>query len=138
MIGSTRVPHRDVGVSRTWGDRCGAFLEALRKHPSKASAGYYYHTHVDYFDKIARSIYNIAVGLKRNGSAVFVVQDSYYKSLHNDLPSIIADIAHGCGLALRRREDFQLNRSMAGINRHTQVYKRPPGAVEAVLCFQKQ
>jgi hypothetical protein len=138
MIGSTRVPHHDLDISPTWGARCGTFLEALRKHPSKASAGYYYNTHVDYFDKVARSIYNIAIGMKRNGSVVFVVQDSYYKNLHNDLPSIIADIARARGLALRRREDFQLSRSMAGINRHTQIYKRAPGAVEAVLCFQKQ
>jgi hypothetical protein len=138
MIGSTRVPLRDLNISPTWGARCGAFLEALRKHASKASAGYYFNTHVDYFDKIARSIYNIAIGMKRNGSAVFVVQDSYYKNLHNELPSFIADIAQARGLALRRREDFKLSRSMAGINRHTQIYKRAPGANEAVLCFQKE
>jgi hypothetical protein len=137
MIGSTRVPHREISVSPTWGTRCGGFLEALRQHPSKASSGYYYRTHIDYFDKIARSIANMAVALKPNGGAVLVVQDSYYKEIHNDLPSIITDIADACGLELRRREDFRLSRSMSGINPHTRTYNRAPGALEAVLCFQK-
>ena len=137
MIGSTRVPHREIDISPSWGERCRTFLEALRLHPSKASGGYYYRTHLDYFDKITRSISNISVGLKSNGSAVMVVQDSYYKDLHNDLPSIIVDIAQGRGLTLRRRQDFYLSRSMYRINPYSRRYNRPSGALEAVLCFQK-
>lgn len=137
MIGSTRVPHRDIEISDSWGARCAVFLQAIKSHPSKASAGYYYRTHLDYFEKIAHSIANIAGALKMNGSAVFVVQDSYYKELHNDLPSIITDIADAHGLALCRRENFHLGRSMSGINPRTRMYNRAPGAVEAVLCFQK-
>ena len=85
MIGSTRVSRREIDSSWSWDQRCEVFLEALRRHPSKASAGYYYRTHVDYFDKVSRSIANIAVGLKATGCAVLVVRDSYSKELHNDL-----------------------------------------------------
>ena len=138
MIGSTQVPRRNIEISPNWGTRCGAFLEAVRRHPSKASDGYYYRTHVDYFDKISQSITNIVSGLKPSRRAVLVVQDSYYKEIHNDLPSIIADIAEERGLSLRRREDFHLSRSMSGINPHSRTYKRPAGAVEAVLCFEKR
>lgn len=137
MIGSTRVPERLIDISMTWGSRCANFLDELRLHPSKASGGYYFKTHLDYFDKMGRSMERVASVLKPNGRAVLVVQDSYYKEIHNDLPSIIADIGEAHGLKLDRREDFHLRRSMSGINPHTRAYKRAPGAVEAVLCFNK-
>jgi hypothetical protein len=137
MIGSTRVPDHEIQVSEHWGDLCTVFLAKLKKHKSKASAGYYYKTHVDYFDKMARSLDRIASSMKDRASAIFVVQDSYYKDLHNDLPSIIVQMADAAGLKLRRRDDFHLSRSMAGINPHTKMYKRASGAVEAVLCLEK-
>ena len=101
MIGSTRVPMDEIEVSPTWGPRCRDFLEALRKHPSKASSGYYHRTHLDYFDKMARSLANLTQTLKPGGGAILVVQDSYYKKIHNDLPSIITEMgeAHGLGRA---------------------------------------
>jgi hypothetical protein len=137
MIGSTRVPRGEIEISPNWGKRCARFLEALRRHPSKASGGYYYRTHLDYFDKMARSITNMSIGLKASGTAALVVQDSYYKELHNDLPSIIVDIGRESGLVLHRRDDFRLTRSMSGINPYSRQYERLPGALEAVLCFEK-
>jgi hypothetical protein len=137
MIGTTRVPLHEIAISPTWGQQCSRFLEALRKHPSKASSGYYYKTHLDYFDKIARSMTILARASKTGGGAIFVVQDSYYKEIHNDLPSVITEIAEAHGLRSERRDDFRINRSMSGINPHTRLYKRPSGSVEAVLYFTK-
>jgi hypothetical protein len=138
MIGSTRVPTQDIDVSPTWGRRCLDFLEGLRKHTSKASSGYYYRTHLDYFDKIARSISNLSQVLRKNGGAILVVQDSYYKEIHNDLPSIIIEISEAYGLKKRRRADFRMSRSMSGINPNTRLYRKSTGSVEAVLCFSKR
>jgi hypothetical protein len=137
MIGSTRVPDHEIAIDPAWGDVCGRFLSALRLHPSKASAGYYSKTHLDYFEKMALSLANLSTGLKPAGGAVLVVQDSYYKDIHNDLPAIVVEMAGIVGLALRRRDDFRLSRSMAGINPHSRTYRRPSGALEAVLCFEK-
>lgn len=137
MIGSTRVPHHDIAVQPEWGKTCARFLTELEAHPSKASAGYYLKTHLDYFDKMARSLATVSATLKPRGTAILVVQDSFYKDIHNDLPSITAEMADHAGLRLRRRDDFHLNRSMAGINPHTRTYRRPAGALEAVLCFEK-
>jgi hypothetical protein len=137
MIGSTRVPTQDIKISPTWGRRCRDFLEALRNHPSKASSGYYYRTHLDYFDKIARSICNLSQVLRGNGGAIIVIQDSYYKEIHNDLPSIVTEIGEVYGLKKRRREDFPISRSMSGMNPNTRLYRKPAGSVEAVLCFSK-
>jgi hypothetical protein len=137
MIGSTRLPKSQVRKSSAFGETCLEFLERLKKHSSKASAGYYYKTHVDYFRKMRKSLRNIAKSLKYNGRAILVVQDSYYKEIHNDLPTIITEIAAGCGLRIQRREDFRLGRTRAGVNPRVQKYRQSSTANEAVLCFSK-
>jgi len=136
MIGSTQVPKREIEVNEGWGKTCLSFLAALNAHPSKASGGYYYRTHLDYFDKMNRSMERLAVGLKEGGCAVLVVQDSYYKDIHNDLPKIITEISAHHGLSLGQNKAFHL-RSMSDINPGRQTYLRPSGATESVLCFTK-
>lgn len=136
MIGTTQSPQGALSLDPLWGGRCSTFLDALRRHPSKASAGYYYRTHLDYFDKMARSMSRLAPALKPGGRAVFVVQDSYYKDLHNDLPTFLSDCAEGLGLELVERRDFRL-RSMSDVNPGRKTYARPSGATEAVLHFRK-
>lgn len=135
MIGSIRVPTRQITANPLWGDTCNRFLRKLRRHPSKASAGYYTRTHLDYFDKMSRSIGCLSSTLKPSGSAVFVVQDSFYKEIHNDLPSIIAEMFEVHGLKLYRKDAFHIPHSMSGINPHTRTYQRGPGATESVLFF---
>lgn len=137
MIGSTRVPLHDIVVDDSWGPTCRTFLKALYRHPSKASKGYYYKTHLDYFEKMGRSLTNLASAMKKTAGAILVVQDSFYKEIHNDLPTIVAEMAEERGLVLSRRQDFYFARSMSGINPRSRVYERGTGATEAVLCFGK-
>lgn len=136
MIGSTNVPGREIEARKEWGKTCTEFLDRLSKHESKASSGYYYKTHLDYFDKMDRSIGNLASAMKPGAIACLIVQDSYYKEIHNNLPQIIAEIGEANGLNLLRRVEFKLKRSMSGINPYTRTYSRPTGAVEEALCFQ--
>jgi len=136
MIGSTQVPSISIEVHEKWGRTCARFLDALHKHPSKASGGYYYRTHLDYFDKMSRSIGRMSYAMKPGSRAILVVQDSYYKDLHNDLPKIISEIGVQHGLSFKRRKDFHL-RSMSDINPGRRSYARPSGATESVLCFVK-
>lgn len=137
MIGSTRVPQHDIEPDDTWGPTCQTFLRSLYRHPSKASKGYYYKTHLDYFEKMGRSLTFLADAMKKSGGAILVVQDSFYKEIHNDLPTTIAEMADARGLRLVRRDDFYFARSMSGINPRTRAYKRGAGATESVLCFRK-
>jgi SAM-dependent methyltransferase len=137
MLGSIRVPSRAIALDPTWGPKCLSFLQNMKEHGSKASAGYYLRTHLDYFDKLARSVDQISSALKSGGKAIFAVQDSYYKEIHNDLPSIFTEIASERDLTLKRRDNFYIHRSMAGINPYSSIYNRKPGAVEAVLCFER-
>lgn len=137
MIGSTIAPKREIEPDDAWGQTCLSFLDQVRTHSSKASSGYYLKTHLDYFDKMARSLASMREGLKPNGVAVLVVQDSYYKDVYNDLPKIISEMAESCGLRLVREDRFSWNQSMARINPYTKAYKRTASATEAVLCFSK-
>jgi hypothetical protein len=137
MIGSTRVPVADIAPDPLWGYTCNSFLEAVKAHKSKASGGYYLKTHLDYFEKLSRSIGQIKTTLKPGGVVVLVVQDSYYKDVHNDLPAVVSEMGKLAGLDLLGSKEFRLARSMSGVNPYTRVYKRRPGAVETVLCFER-
>jgi hypothetical protein len=46
-------------------------------------------------------------------------------------------MAIAVGLAFRHRKNFHLKHTMAGINPHSRIYKRPSAGVEAVLCFER-
>ena len=137
MIGSVRVPIVDPVLDRKWGKACGNFLEKVQSHNSKASAGYYYRTHLDYFNKMSLSLRSISSAVKLGGNAFLVVQDSYYKDVHNDLPAIISEMATLQGFSVLHREDFHSRRSMSGINPYVKGHGRRPGAVESVLCLEK-
>lgn len=134
MIGSTRVPERSVRATDSFGPTCRQFLRELKVHPSKASAIYYYRTHVDYFRKMVRSLRNVRAALRPGGGAVIVVQDSFYKDLHNDLPGAFEEMGQRCGLKLERRENFEIGRTMAGVNPGARSYRK---TFQAVLCFSR-
>ncbi|KWS40541.1 hypothetical protein AL059_22705 [Pseudomonas syringae pv. papulans] len=82
------------------------------------------------------SLEGISRNLKDEGAAVLVVQNSYYKEIHNDVAAIISDMASKRGLKLRRREDFKVGRNIASINPRVATMAKHL-AVESVLCFAK-
>jgi hypothetical protein len=137
MTGSVRVPVRRIDADDAWGPTCNKFLRSVTEHKSKASAGYYAKTHLDYFSKIYRSLDNISSAIRPGGAVIMVVQDSYYKDIHNDLPTILTEMGAERGLILRRRDDFTLNRSLADRHPHTRRYRPTIDATESVLCFER-
>lgn len=136
MMGSIKVPEHKIMALDDWGPTCISFLEKLQAHPSKASTGYYLKTHLDYFDKLCRSISNISSQLSDTGTAVFVVQDSYYKEIHNDIPAILAEMAQAKSLELFRSVEFHQNNPLSGINSGSKKYRSEFRATESVLCFK--
>ena len=135
MLGSTRVPITEIVPDPRWGPTCNKLLGFVASHRSKASSGYYLKTHLDYFAKLSSSLDRIVTIMRPGAKAILVVQDSYYKDLHNDLPTIVSEMAELSGLSFLGSKDFPLARSMSGVNPYTRIYKRPTGAVEAVLGF---
>jgi hypothetical protein len=69
---------------------------------------------------------------------MLVVQDSYYKDLHNDLPTVFIEMAAQQKLELVGRRDFPLSRTMAGLNPRIKNYRQSRSALESVLSFVKR
>jgi hypothetical protein len=136
MVGSIKVPKDQITARTEWGVKCLDFLQKVSTHDSYASRSYYLKTHVDYFYTIDLSTANVSSSHTPAGAAILVVQDSHYKEIRNDVPSIVVDIASQYGLELRRREDFQVKTSMSGLNPRARIYNKH-SKLESVLCFQK-
>lgn len=138
LMGTSTVPKDISRTDENWGNTCNSFLELVRRHDSKASEGYYLKNHLQYFQSVYSSLAEVQRVLKPSGTAVFVVQDSYYKDIHNDLPQIFTEMALGLGLMCVRQENFPLNRNMAKRNPDVKKYRTQVVANESVICFKKQ
>jgi hypothetical protein len=138
LIGTSTVPSDVPDAPTNLGRKCLDFLDALFRHSSKASSTYYYKNHLQYFLSIGASLSEIRRILKTGGRCILVVQDSYYKDLHNDLPAIVGEMAAIRGLRMCCRSDFPLRRTMAGVNPGVREYRNSFSAIESVLTFGAQ
>jgi len=136
LMGTSTVSAKAGTVNSAWGGACVRFLETVYNHSSKASQSYYFKNHLQYFESLYVSMSELSRVLKPHGSCVLVVQDSFYKDVHNDVPAIVTEMASQVGMHIRRREDFATNRSMVGLNRRAKRYLETRQNVESVLCFE--
>jgi SAM-dependent methyltransferase len=137
LLGTSTVPRMAPEESKEWGQTCLTFIEKLKNHESKASATYYYKNHLQYFDGLSKSLAELRRVLTEDGTCVLVVQDSYYKDIHNDLPKIVIEMAVSSSLELTRREDFSHARTMAAVNPAAKLYRKSFSATESVLVFKR-
>jgi hypothetical protein len=137
MIGTPTI-HTVVNcVPLEWGPTCATFLYRVARHSSVSSDRYYLRNLAQYFDGLNRSTAEISRSLRRGGVATLVVQDSYYKDIHNDLPVVLTEMMTARGLTLADRHDFSIERTFGAINARSRKYRRSASAVEAVLTFTK-
>jgi hypothetical protein len=137
MLGSVRVPKEYPSPNRSWGRTAINFLKIVRDHPSHASSTYYLKSHLDYFAKYERSINRLRDAIKPGGSAVFVVQDSRYKGVLNDLQSVTIEMCESRGLELIQRRDHRFSRSMRDVNTRSKHYSADHIITESTLVFRK-
>lgn len=137
LTGTSTVGSARDTVDPRWGLICLNFLERLHSHPSKASQSYYYKNHIQYFKSLSRSINEISRVLKPSACCVLVAQDSHYKEIHNDVPSMTIEMASMSGLQLIRRLDFSSSKSMVDINGRSRKYLPNRKTTESVLFFRK-
>ncbi|MEL6120184.1 MAG: class I SAM-dependent methyltransferase [Pseudomonadota bacterium] len=137
MTGTTTVPKTCSSEDARWGTTCLRFLDAVKNHRSYASSVYYYKNHFDYFDKMFRSLQSCRSNLKMGSDAILVIQDSYYKDVHNDLPQIISEMGASSGLKEVWREDFQVP-TLATMNPRSSRYRSQATAKESVVCLRAQ
>jgi DNA modification methylase len=137
MIGTPTMIGKISEVRLDWGLTCTSFLNTVETHESKASKSYYYRYFTQYFDSIYKSFLEIDRILITSGKCVIVVQDSYYKDIHNDLPRIFCEMADSLNWVILDRFNFQVKRNMAGRNNRSKKYRKNSDAVECVLIFKK-
>jgi hypothetical protein len=137
MMGTPTINPPQANNEITWGPTCASFLSAVKDHSSKASATYYLKYYRQYFASAFGSLREIDRVLKKSGRCVLVVQDSFYKEVHNDLPQIFVEIATGLGWSLKRKIDFQVKQTLAGVNPEVKSYRTSFQATESVLLFSK-
>jgi len=64
-----------------------------------------------------------------------VVQDSFYKDVHNDLPHIISEMGENLGWSLVQCFEYPIPQTVAGINNGSRKYRHQFGATESTLVF---
>lgn len=138
MIGTSTINNISFESTNKFGEKVSEFLNKIKSHESKASLSYYYKSHFQYYQSMFDSFGHLSNDvLKEGGGIVAVVQDSYYKEIHNDLQSNLIDMALILGLKLTNRVDFMNRRSFASLNPDSKKYKSSTNPIESVLCFQK-
>lgn len=137
LTGTSTVQRIAPTFESKWGSTCALFLERLYNHQSQASKGYYFKNHLQYFSSLSRSVEEISRILKPGSPCFLVVQDSHYKEIHNDVPTIVTEMANHSGLTIVRRDDFKASRSMVDVNLKSKKYLNTRNTTESVLCFQK-
>lgn len=138
LIGTTTVGRVVPAIGADWGETCSGTLQRISEHPSKASSGYYIKGYVQYFASLYASMKELSRVLKSRGDVFLVVQDSYYKEIHVDLPRIISEFGGKVGLSLVQRNDFPIKISMANLNRGGRAYRLRTPAVESVIHMRKE
>lgn len=137
LMGTTTVPKSIEGKECSLTGKCMKFLEGVKSHSSKASKTYYYKNLVQYFFDLNSSIIEIDRVLKNSSKFVCVVQDSYYKDLHCNLPEIVIEMAENRNLKLLENVEFESKKNMANLNFKTKQYRNKSTAFENVLIFEK-
>ena len=137
-MGTPLMTSNDPTVSRLWGPTCEQFLERVRTHGSKASATYYFKSHLQYFDSLFAVLDRCLALLSDGGSCAIVVQGSYYKGILNNLPRIVIEMVAGNdALHFRDMIGFQAP-SRYRHNPHARKRHSLSATTEHVLFFEKQ
>lgn len=137
LVGTSTVQPSVPVPAPDWGAACTSFLEKVRSHPSYASKTYYYKSHVQYYRALYSSIGEASRVCKSGGDLVFVVQNSYYKEVLNDLALVVEEMGSVFDLETRQRCDFSSSRSMSDINTNSKKYLKARRTEESVIIFKK-
>lgn len=137
LIGSSTIWSETPSAKTEWGNICNTFLDKVATHESKASQTYYLKNHLQYFASVYKSAQEITRVMKPDSLCALVVQDSYYKDVHNDLPAIFNEMFSNLGLSLALQRNFVTKRNKAGINPQVKKYRSSQEATESVLVLIK-
>lgn len=136
MIGTTTIMANQETVCNLNGYAKWC-LERIASHDSKASKSYYHKNISQYFQGLALSLDEGIRTLAPNGYMTLVVQDSYYKDIHLDLPKIVLEHGISNGMTLVDMHPFQVQRHFGSVHPHHRKYSKEVGRVETVVVLRK-
>jgi hypothetical protein len=135
MIGTPTISSDVPQPVADWGATANALIDRVSQHTSRASGTYYRKYFLQYFASMSQSIKELRRVLSKDGQAVIVIQDSYYKDVHIDLPTVMEEMSESVGFSLRERRDFDIAITKAAINRKARSWRSTFTATESVLHF---
>ena len=109
----------------------------IATHPTKDSSGYYLKQFSQYFSDTTSLVAEIVRVLRPGGSAILVVQDSWYKSLKVNLGELFLEFFAAAGAVGEIVRSEPVRRHLTQLNRAAANY--PKGTPEEhVLVIRKQ
>jgi hypothetical protein len=112
------------------------FLAGVKSHASQASSTYYLKYFRQYYTAMHASIAELKRVTRDGAPVLLVVQDSFYKELHNDTPAVLAQMASMAGFQHTERHDFHIPRTKAAVNPRVRKYRSEATATESVILFR--
>jgi hypothetical protein len=113
------------------------FLNAVRRHPSKASDSYYAKTFAQYFSDAHASVRELHRVMRVGGKAILVVQSSYYKDIRIDLGSLYAALGRENRFDARVHCRVPVRKVLASINARANEYVSDRKYTEDLVVFRK-
>ncbi|EIV8654016.1 hypothetical protein MA790_002175 [Vibrio parahaemolyticus] len=137
-IGTTTIHSQERRGKEEWGQLCNNVIDSINNHHSYASQNYYIKNKVQYFDSTYRSLKELYRVMKTNTAAYLVIQNSYYKEIPIDLPSIYREMAINIGFSSSksmRKDDLRI--TMASINSKSKKYTDNKVYYEEIIRLKK-
>jgi DNA modification methylase len=135
MIGTPTIRSAFDKMLPEWGQTCSRFLKNVQSHSSKASDTYYSKYFIQYFSSLWNSLAELDRVLRPGAPCALVVQDSYYKEVHNDLPRIVSEMARSRGWELQDRMNYKVISTKASMHESSRRYRSDFKATESLLIF---
>jgi hypothetical protein len=135
MVGTPTITQESI-ERKDWGATANRFLNAVKEHGSRASGTYYLKYYQQYYAGMWKSLHELRRVTRPGAPCALVVQDTFYKEILNDTPGILLEMAEAAGFRDRKRYDFAVSRTKAGMNPKARQYRTSSAATESVLVLR--
>lgn len=136
IIGTTTINNRSNTSNKIWGSRCLDFLDKVEQHESQGSKNYYLKNYLQYFNSMYSSFSEISRVCKKDALVGIVVQDSYYKEIHNNVPRFFDDMFESLGFKIIDDIRFKTN-SLNNLSNKVEKSTCKVFPVEHFLTYKK-
>jgi hypothetical protein len=133
LIGTPTIVADKSKSPATGSDTLQKLMRRVKRHPSYAAQSYYWPFYRQYFDSMLASLTEINRVARSGSPIVLVVQDSWFKEVHVDTPTIIGELAESMGWRTIGKHPFAVKtRATAHPHRAT---RRTSRAIEIVSVY---